>query len=1084
MARVEIKGLAVGVVQDRNGNARSGIAFTSSATVYAASTGATTLTGGELVSNTYGELPGWLESGVHTITIPAASKSVTFEVGADILNGEARLASVESGHPFQANHAYPQGAMVKQAGKLYEATVAFTSAATFNAANWTLITASGDPILVPEGELDSATGSRHVGSSWVPGPQAAAVQPDTLFLLDVLDERDALAQGAALSADYTNYLNPATAKVPLVAGPAWRKGVGASAGGKDHFRVGLDGLIPKDQWTLEFKLKSNGADYTAQPAGGAFLIASAQIASTRSESLEVTRPTTGVLRVAVLRGTTVQYKCDIALAVGNVPADTWVTVSATLQPDSVGSPTIAAWVDRAGVTYTGVFTATLENATQHPYSSGDREGGLAVNSPFDGATASGPFSVAELHIMRYARVRSGSVGPTLKAPTVSVDATQALDGYPVQDLAGIFAQYAGWRDLLSDQNAANRDAIIAAAGAAGMRTIRMPIIWDRVGFTGNVPTDFSSFDVPMDKYAAQGCSFGLTFTYCPPPINGGSRFNPPTDNTIYAQMVSTAVTHFVTRYGAAAIDFVSVWNEPATAGWWTGTVAQFVTMWAAVRAKLATDHPTLPLANTDDGSTSPYCNGVIDHCSANNLPLELCFHHDYSGSVFTMREYVKIGRDYCASKGFHSMRYAITEWNWDIVALGARNSTSQYSMGNLSEPTYGQRFAAFAYAMVAEMSADQLIPSGGFTRMGQLDSPFYAGLEESYGGLFDQQTPPHPFPVFAAFQALWKHANGQRVIATANRPYLRALASKTAGGEIVATYGTYRTWRPGDPVSVSLEWTGLPSAYTWKRYAADHDSAPDGRLVVVAQGDETNLPVGVRCDYQAVGAIVVTPAAAAPAITVKAAIPLSALRLAHYDAGQITGLAADAPVVTWSDVSGKGRHIVQGNAAMRPLYKTAILNGLPVVRFDGVDDYLMSTWLLSHPTSVFVVARWLNASLTTLFDGKNLNHNRIYRSAVGTLNVYANGAGPAIATTPQSWHVIEATVKGVSFASRLSIDGGAAATATIAAAATPAGVTVGSLGNGGGQNANADVAEVLIYPALNNADIARVVAYLRAKYAI
>ena len=98
MARVEIKGLAVGVVQDRNGNVRSGIVFTCSSTVYAASTGATALTGGQLVSNEFGELPGWLAAGVHTITIPAFSKSVTFEVGDDgIINGEARLSAVEGG---------------------------------------------------------------------------------------------------------------------------------------------------------------------------------------------------------------------------------------------------------------------------------------------------------------------------------------------------------------------------------------------------------------------------------------------------------------------------------------------------------------------------------------------------------------------------------------------------------------------------------------------------------------------------------------------------------------------------------------------------------------------------------------------------------------------------------------------------------------------------------------------------------------------------------------------------------------------------------------------------------------------------
>jgi hypothetical protein len=81
MARVELKALGLSPFVDRNGNVRAGIAFTSIATVYAASTGGTTLTGGQLITNVDGEPPGWLDSGLHTITVPSTSKTYTFEVG-------------------------------------------------------------------------------------------------------------------------------------------------------------------------------------------------------------------------------------------------------------------------------------------------------------------------------------------------------------------------------------------------------------------------------------------------------------------------------------------------------------------------------------------------------------------------------------------------------------------------------------------------------------------------------------------------------------------------------------------------------------------------------------------------------------------------------------------------------------------------------------------------------------------------------------------------------------------------------------------------------------------------------------------
>lgn len=82
MARVEIKGLAVGVVQNRSGDVLPNVTFTCTGTVYAESSGGTTLTGSQLKSNADGELPGWLDEGfIYSITVPSVSKTVAFEVG-------------------------------------------------------------------------------------------------------------------------------------------------------------------------------------------------------------------------------------------------------------------------------------------------------------------------------------------------------------------------------------------------------------------------------------------------------------------------------------------------------------------------------------------------------------------------------------------------------------------------------------------------------------------------------------------------------------------------------------------------------------------------------------------------------------------------------------------------------------------------------------------------------------------------------------------------------------------------------------------------------------------------------------------
>lgn len=55
-----------------------------------------------------------------------------------------------------------------------------------------------------------------------------------------------------------------------------------------------------------------------------------------------------------------------------------------------------------------------------------------------------------------------------------------------------------------------------------------------------------------------------------------------------------------------------------------------------------------------------------------------------------------------------------------------------------------------------------------------------------------------------------------------------------------------------------------------------------------------------------------------------------------YQADAITGKSDNDPVTQWDDSSGAARHATGGS----PLYKTAVLNSLPVLRFDGVDDVL------------------------------------------------------------------------------------------------------------------------------------------------
>ena len=71
------------------------------------------------------------------------------------------------------------------------------------------------------------------------------------------------------------------------------------------------------------------------------------------------------------------------------------------------------------------------------------------------------------------------------------------------------------------------------------------------------------------------------------------------------------------------------------------------------------------------------------------------------------------------------------------------------------------------------------------------------------------------------------------------------------------------------------------------------------------------------------------------------------------------GLADGASVATWTKSSDNGSDAFQGDFARQPIFTTNVLNGQPVVRFDGGDDFLDTTGVIpatgADPRSIFAV---------------------------------------------------------------------------------------------------------------------------------
>lgn len=197
--------------------------------------------------------------------------------------------------------------------------------------------------------------------------------------------------------------------------------------------------------------------------------------------------------------------------------------------------------------------------------------------------------------------------------------------------------------------------------------------------------------------------------------------------------------------------------------------------------------------------------------------------------------------------------------------------------------------------------------------------------------------------------------------------------------------------------------------------------------------------------------------------------------------GGTDGVSDADPVSTWTDASGNGRHLT-GTTTTRPLYKLAIApSGLPVVRFDGVDDNLVtSAFAWSQPVTHFVVCQY-----TAAFDGTHRGISDAtsgsytllnYRGGSTTMGMYDSGAGlGSSATTPESWHVWTFTHNSTSSFMR--------AESSQIGTGDPGNPAISGFTLCGTEPASVDIAEVVIYDrVLTESEMVSVENYLNAKW--
>ena len=168
-------------------------------------------------------------------------------------------------------------------------------------------------------------------------------------------------------------------------------------------------------------------------------------------------------------------------------------------------------------------------------------------------------------------------------------------------------------------------------------------------------------------------------------------------------------------------------------------------------------------------------------------------------------------------------------------------------------------------------------------------------------------------------------------------------------------------------------------------------------------------------------------------------------RVADYDADTV-GALADATALASLATSVGNDTLVQATGANQPTKQT--VSGLPVVRFDGVNDRLrIATGAHAQPMTTVLVAK-LNATGTfpIAVDGGAvaLTHD-IGGSGTPNWLMYAGTALSSAIALNTAWHIIVAIFNGAW--SKIRIDGGAGVGGD-AGAAGRTGLTIGSTSTG------------------------------------
>lgn len=209
---------------------------------------------------------------------------------------------------------------------------------------------------------------------------------------------------------------------------------------------------------------------------------------------------------------------------------------------------------------------------------------------------------------------------------------------------------------------------------------------------------------------------------------------------------------------------------------------------------------------------------------------------------------------------------------------------------------------------------------------------------------------------------------------------------------------------------------------------------------------------------------------------------------AWWKADAITGLSDGGNIATWPD-SGPNGYTLDQPFSRYAIYKTGIVNGLPVGRFSSSNARNATASSSLTSTTLFAVVRPTTTTGQQTIRGADASGGLQFRLSSGKVNLTKQGVAVigtgATTLSTSTFSVVAATyVDTTSWVVYLNgaSDGSGSHAQTLTAAKT---TTVGANSLFGGEDFGGDIAEVIVYDSvLGSTDRSAVTAYLGTKYGI